>query len=250
MKLLVCLITLIGLTACKTAAQIEREQIVDNLSLQMSTNQKMAADVTTKMSDLETKMNNLTGKFEELENTQKTSTEESQKNTQELQTKITALTMQMDEQREFIGKLTKVLAKADPSLKTKSTTTVKIEEKGTSPYDEAMSLYKKGKYAKALTMLKELNDDPQFKGEEKARILHNIGLISYAQKNNDDSLLYLGQLYTQHSKSELAPNALLHIGLSFKAQGKKDESDQALTELIEKYPKSKPATKARDLLKN
>ena len=64
MKLLLPLI-LLFIFSCKTQEQIRRQQMVDNMAMQMVQNQKLSADTTMRLQNLEQQILETTGKFEE-----------------------------------------------------------------------------------------------------------------------------------------------------------------------------------------
>ena len=69
--LFTCLTILLVLGGCKTQEQIQREQMVDNLSIQMRDSQSTRANFTVRMQELEERLGQLTGQLEESEQEQK-----------------------------------------------------------------------------------------------------------------------------------------------------------------------------------
>jgi len=67
MKAIFLIAIIIGFTACKTQEQIRREQMVDNLGVQMVQSQQLVADTTVKIQALEERLGGLTGKLDELD---------------------------------------------------------------------------------------------------------------------------------------------------------------------------------------
>ena len=76
-----------------------------------------------------------------------------------------------------------------------------------------------------------------------------VCFIEYINKNFDNALIYFSKVYTKYPKSSFAPNALLHIGLTFKKQNKNDNALAAFKEVIKNYPKSSQANTAKNHLK-
>jgi len=247
------LFTLMTVTSCKTTEDIRREQIVENLSLQMVQTQKLTAETTIKIQDLESRIMKLTGQLEETGHEQKEVLgnaenrlkfqEEREKSLQEkissLESKVVELSKQGAEQKKFIDKVLKSLNKISP---TKGGKTL-------SPYQQAMNDYRRGRYKKAKVQLSELYNNKKIKGKRKARITHNLGMISYMDKNYKEALVYFSKLYTSFAKTSYASNGLLFLAKSFKELNQKEESKQTLQQLITQYPKSKQVAEAKKILK-
>jgi len=245
------LFILIG--ACKTQEEIQREQLVDNLSLQMVQGQKSQADMTVKYQALEEQVTLLRGELEQKGYNQEQQRqselkgledrvlllEESQK---DLSEKMTSIQGQLAENKNFLDKVLKALGS-----KGKSKTTKKAAPK--SPYWAAMESYKVGKYKQAKNELLSLLNGNKVKGTRKARVLHNLGMIEYMDKKNEDALVYFSKLFTEFSSSGYNKNGLLFLGKTFDRMGRKEEAKQTLEELVRRFPKAKQVTEAKKILK-
>jgi TolA-binding protein len=255
MKSLITLISLaLLLVSCKTTEDIQREQMIDNLSMQMVQTQKLTAETSIKLQSLEDRINQLTGKLEEADHQQQTVLGDAENNkklqeerekgfqttVQSLEAKVTELNAVVEEQKSFINKVLKSLNKMAPASKTK---------KKLSEYQQAMSHYKKGRYKSAKAMLMKMYSGKKYKGGKRARIIHNLGMIAYMDKKYNDALVLYSQLYTEHGKTSYAPNGLLFLAKSFVALDKKAEAKQTLEQLIGDYPKSKKIGEAKKMLK-
>ncbi len=237
--------------ACKTQEEIQREQLVDNLSLQMVQGQKSQADMTVKYQTLEEQVTLLRGELEQKGYNQEQKRqselkgiedrvallEETQK---DMSQKMTAIQTQLEENKKFLDKVLNALG-------SKSTAKKKAEAPK-SPYWEAMESYKVGKYKEAKEQLLALLNGNKVKGTRKARVLHNLGMIEYMDKKNDDALIYFSKLFTEFSSSGYNKNGLLFLGKTFNRMGRKDEAKQTLEELVKRFPDSKQVTEAKKLL--
>ncbi|MCO4793267.1 MAG: tetratricopeptide repeat protein [Bacteriovoracaceae bacterium] len=247
------IILLIVFSSCKTQEEIQREQLVDNMSLQMIQGQKGQAEMTVKFQSMEEQITLLRGELEQKGYNQEQKRqnefkgiedrvlllEESQKDVTE---KMTAVQKQLEENKSFLEKVLKALKGKSSRPKTKK---VKYQ----SPYWAAMESYKAGKYKVAKNQLLGLLNKKKVKGNKKARVLHNLGMIEYMNKKNDDALVYFSKLFTEFSKSGYNKNGLLHMGKTFKRLGRKDDAKQTLEELLKRFPKAKQSKEAKKLLK-
>ncbi|TNF03107.1 MAG: tetratricopeptide repeat protein [Deltaproteobacteria bacterium] len=238
------------LGACKTQEEIQREQMVDNMSLQMIEGQKGQAEMTVKYQALEEQVAMLRGELEQKGYNQEQKRqselkgledrvnliEESQKDVSE---KMAAVQKQLEENKEFLNKVLKALG---------SKSAPKAAAKPKSPYWEAMDSYQAGKYKEAKDQLLALLNGNKVNGTQKARVLHNLGMIEYMDKKNDDALIYFSKLFTEFSSSGYNKNGLLFLGKTFNRMGRKEEAKQTLEELVKRFPKSKQVDEAKKLL--
>lgn len=248
MKLLIFLLLIIS---CKTQEQIQREQMVDNMAVKMQQGQKLSAEYAVRLQNLEEKLTEKIGKLEEIQHAQgeKFSSETTLNKENMLQMKteleeqkkaLLVIADQMVEQKKYLDKLLSSLNKiaGTPPKKKKR-----------SAYNQAMYLYKKGKYGKSQTELLKLLNNKKIKGKKKSRVIHNLGMIAFMDKKYSDAVTLFSRLYTKYPKSPYTPHGLLFLSKSFKKINRKEEANQVLQELVKNYPKSKYNKEAKRLLK-
>lgn len=251
------LIILLSLGACKTQEEIQREQMVDNLSIQMVENQKLTADSKVRLQGIEERLGMLTGQVEDTTHDTKqqllsqlssltekvTLLEEKDKNSQIVldvtQKRLTSIEEQLKTQDKYLKKLLATL-----SGKTKKGSS----KKKLSKYDSAMRDYKKGRYKEAKVKLEALATSKRIKGKKKARVLHNLGMISFIQKDDNSAMAYFGKLFSNFPRSNYNANGMLFLSKSFMRQNQNDQAKQTLEELIKRFPKSKKVKEAKKLL--
>jgi TolA-binding protein len=245
---------LLAMTSCKTQEQIKREQLVDSISVQMVQNQKLSADANVKLQELEDKVNQFQGVLEESahskgEYTQKLEerikaledlTQSLNTQLQDSSTKLTAVEQRLSDQDKFIKEILKTL-KAPKKKKAK-----KVKKRG--PYDTAMWNYGKGKYKLAFSQMQALLDSKKLKTSQRKRVLHNLGMVSYILKKDQDALTYFSKLYTDYPKSTYNANGLIHLAKTFQRLGQKDQAKETLQMMIKSFPNHKRIKTAKSLL--
>jgi TolA-binding protein len=250
---------LLTFTSCfKTAEEIKREQMVDNLAIQMVQNQKLTAELSVKIQGLQDRFGEFTGNMEEEEHKkymssiQRIQAIEEKVLVQEQRTE--SLNQKVDENVLTLEKIQAQLAEQqkylDTVLKSLKKLTKVSTEMSLSPYDKAINHYKKGRYAKARTQFLDLLDDKSIKGNKKARLIHNLGMIAYMDKDFDKALVYFSKLFTQYPEAPYNKNGLLFLAKTFKSLQKKKQALQTIDELIKRYPKWKGISKAKKLKKS
>ncbi|RLA61423.1 MAG: hypothetical protein DRQ88_12560 [Epsilonproteobacteria bacterium] len=237
--------------SCKTQEQIQREQMVDNMAVQMQQGQKLSAEYTVRLQNLEEKLTQKIGSLEEIQHghgeksskdieLNKTNMSQLRLELKEQKKTLLLISDQMDQQKKYLKKLLSSLNKMAGE---------KPKKKKKSSYDQAMYLYKKGHYKRAQDALLKLLNNKRIKGNKKARVIHNLGMIAFMDKKYSDAVTLFSRLYTKYPKSPYTPRGLLFLGKSFKKINRQDEAKQVLQELVKNYPKSKYNKKAKQLLK-
>ncbi|EQC47268.1 tol-pal system YbgF family protein [Bacteriovorax sp. Seq25_V] len=237
-------------TSCKTQEQIKREQLINSMSVQMSQGQKLTADVTVKLQNLEERMQEFQGVLEETGHSKNETTAKMDERIKALEEIIKTLTTQVNDQNVKMTSIETRLADQDKFIKEILGTlkSASAPKKKLNEYDEAMSIYGKGKYSEAKPLLEALLASNKYKSSKRARILHNLGMVSYITKNNQDAMTYFSRLYTEHSSSTYNANGLIHLARTFDRLGQKEQAKQTLQEMIAKFPKHKRVKTAKEML--
>ncbi len=252
--------------ACKTQEQIRREQMVDSMAHQVGQGQRVSAEIVSRVQNLEARSASITGQLEEIRHESTTVVKEENAKLkgqiEALETsnkardkEIEDLKTALQEQRQYIEKVVASLGQlASESNKKPSKSEGPAEGKSASgkkqsELDNALADYEANNFSDARTSLLKLLDNKKLKGGDRAKILHNLGMIEYLEKNYDGALVYFSRLFTEHPGSSLNSSGLLHLGLAFKNLKKNEEAKQTLNELLGRYPKSKHATTAKGVLK-
>ncbi len=248
-------------TGCATRDEIARRELLNELSDNMNQAQKLNAETVLRLGDIEERIGLVSGKIEEgqqkdrqsyISNMEKIQTEMNQLKHQlstleeSYRKDLKDIKQTQEAQKKYLEDVLAALAKVSGEKKSnKKDQSVKNQ----SVFDQAMESFDKGDLKDARPLHEELVNDQKLKANQRARVLHNLGIISFKEKKYDDALTYLSKLYTEHSSSSFAPNGLLHLGKSFESMNKKAEAKQAWQELLVKYPQSKHAGTAKKLLK-
>lgn len=240
-------------TGCKTREDIAREKLVSDMNMQMQDSQKLTADFSVRLQNLEDRLSNVTGQVEE-------STYKTQKSLEEriqsLEEKLTVTENTQKTQAETLASLEAQIKKQGAYIKEvlsnlKSITKTGGKSSGSkkrSAYDEAMWNYRKARYKTAKGQLLTLLEKGKLSGSRKARVIHNLGMIAYMDKENDKALAYFSRLFTEYPKTGYNKNGLLFLARTFNRLNKKDEAKQTLQELVKRFPKAKQVKQAKKML--
>ncbi len=235
-------LSVLVLSGCKTQEEIKREQLVDNLGLQMVQSQKLVADTTVTIQNLEERIGSLNGKLDELDHNSQI---QLQTQVDNLNQRITLLEESNKSLQAKTEEQSKYLQEVLGTLKNMSGTGSK---KKLNDYDQAMEEYGKGRYSSAKPILVKLLEDKKVTGSRQARVIHNLGMISYMDKQYDKALVYFSRLFTEHEKSGYNKNGLLFLGRTFSKLDQKEQAKQTLSELISRFPKAKQVKTAQEML--
>ncbi|MBU1002892.1 MAG: tol-pal system protein YbgF [Proteobacteria bacterium] len=120
---------------------------------------------------------------------------------------------------------------------------------GKAAYDKALKLVLAGQAEPGRAALEAfLGSNP--KSSLAANAQYWIGETWYHQKRYAEAVVAFKQVHQDHPKHSKAPAALLKIGYSYAALGDKDNARFYLDVLVQDYPKSEPASLARQRLKS
>ncbi len=261
---LLCVLAASG--GCKTQEQIRREQMLDSVAHQVGQGQKVTAETTTRIQNLESRLAVLSGEFEEVRHESGTVWKDEMKkmyaqleamdeSNKARDKEIQELKAAMQDQRQYTEKVVASLGQlANEGGKKNSKSEGPSEGKSASgkkasELDKVMADYQANNFSEARSGMIKLLENKKLKGGDRAKLLHNLGMIEYLEKNYDGALVYFSRLFTEHPGSSLNSSGLLHLGLAFKNLKKTDEAKQTFGELLGRYPKSKHATTARGVLK-
>lgn len=244
------LISLLIFSSCfKTTEQIQREQVVDNLSNQ-------TASTNSRISDLQEEITNLRGLIEE--SSHKNKPEQYVKPLQEeitlLKTRlgnqeetITQIKAQNEEQKKYLEQVLATLEKMNLDLNKDLKPKKKKDNNKNPTLKDALKLFKDKKLPEAKDAYEELASSSK-KATEKAEAIHYLGIISYLEKDYDSAIARLSTLFTDYPSSPHLSSGMLVLAKTFQKKKMKDESKQTLTELISRFPKAKEAKEAKELL--
>jgi tol-pal system protein YbgF len=118
-----------------------------------------------------------------------------------------------------------------------------------SLYDSALEKFKTGRYDEAIQDFKVYlgqNPDPAY--TDNAYFW--MGEALYALGKYDDAILSYDTVVKKHKDSEKLPDALYKEGLAFMKMGDQETGELILQQLVNDYPKTDAALKAKKALKN
>jgi len=241
-------------TGCfKTAEQIKREKMMDNMGSQIDQSGQLVANLTQQVNELQTKLNTFNGQIEELSHAQKMTLDERLNsitlNIQSLDEQVKALRMETDENKKHLGRLEKEMQENKNYIKKVNSTLSNIS-KGTkkklTSVKEAHTAFEKSDMKKAQALYLDVLSENKINAAQRNHVWYNLGLINYNNKKYDDALVYFSKIYANYPKSSWAPRSLLYIARSLKNQKKTKESKGAYQELLKNFPNSSQAKDAKD----
>jgi TolA-binding protein len=249
MKYLSLLSVFILCSCFKTTEQIQREQVVDNLSSQSSS-------TNSRISDIQEEVVQLRGAIEE--SNHKNRPDQYTKPLHEeivlLKTRLNnqeelldTLKSQSDEQKKYLEQVISTLEKLNLELTQDVKKTKKKDSTKIATLKEANLLFKAKKLEEAKEQFEEILSSSK-KAADKAQAIHYLGVISYLDKDYDSAISQLSKLFNDYPKSPFLSSGLLVLAKCFQKNKMNAEGKQTLDELISRFPKSREAKEAKDLL--
>lgn len=116
-------------------------------------------------------------------------------------------------------------------------------------YDEAWKLLERKDYRAAISRFKEfIKKNPQSEYADNAQ--YWIGESHYALREFDQAILEFDAVRRKYPKGDKVPAALLKQGFAFAELGDKVDARLILQELMDRFPQSEEAVKAKQKLKS
>jgi tol-pal system protein YbgF len=116
-----------------------------------------------------------------------------------------------------------------------------------SLYSYAYELHRQGKYEESIDKFQEFidkmpNDDLADNSQ------YWIGESYYSMRDYNKALAAFKLVTTKYPKGGKMPDAMLKIGYTYNAQGKRTEAKATLEQLVKQYPRSSSANLAKQML--
>jgi tol-pal system protein YbgF len=263
------------LSACAVPQQmelIEREQRrlrAENVNVRGETGEiktefdrvrRSLADTRANVEELRRDVNALKGKIDELRYVLDRQTSQAARDGDQKTKNLEAKLAKMDEEMNAQAKLFKAQEEELRGLKEglaarrteAAIETAKAkgagEEAEKKAYDEALKLMDRKEFRKAISQFQEfLKNNPNSEFADNAQ--YWIGECHYALKEFDQAILEFDAVRRKYPNGDKVPAALLKQGFAFAELGDRVDARLILQELIERYPLSAEATKAKERLK-
>lgn len=220
-------VTLVGTSffiSCKTKSEIRREQEFERLKQEISESRGDRAEVDSSVDELKVEIAKLGNVIEE-------EAQGRRKDSDELRKELTALTAR-------IQALEQKAVSEDQSQKQM------IQERSKATLENGRRLFDDGKYDEAIEIFKAVTK-AQSRTEDGKKSQFLLAESYFASKDYASAALEFSEFRKTYSKDALVPNAIFRQASSFKEMGKSREAKLFYQDLIERFPKSPFASKAK-----
>ncbi|MBM4316584.1 MAG: tetratricopeptide repeat protein [Deltaproteobacteria bacterium] len=217
------------LPACRTKSEIRREQEFERLKQEVSQTRGDRAEVDSNVDEMRVEMAKLGNVVEESAQGRIKETEEIRKELAALAIRIQAL-----EQRAVAEELSqKQLAQEKPKA---------------ASLDLGRKLFDEGKFDESVDIFRAVvKAQPKSEDGKKAQFL--LGESLFSTKDYASAVLAFSEFRKSFSQDALIPNAIYRQATSFREMGQNTDAKLFYQDLIERFPKSPFARKAKIELK-
>jgi len=203
---------------------------------------KSDADLQASLDGTRTEMQALAGKIDDFGLGTKKAADQLARQREDVDRRIVAIEDRIVKLQAAVDELNKRLQEGGQPAA--ATTAAKVDVM----YQKGLESFKAGDMPAARTQLTAFIDQqPQHELVSNAR--YWIGETFYSEKNYEQAILEFQEVIKQFPKKEKAPAAMLKQALAFKALKDVKSSRYVLGKLVQEYPRSDEAKKARVLLK-
>ncbi len=213
------------LTCCKTRSDIRREKELDTLKQQVS---DLSGGAQVSLQELTDKIH-----------------QELLQVSNSVDENLRLHRADMDQLRKQLSTLEERLGQVEGKVEASLQAALRENEaKRQATYEKAKSLYDHGEYSEAVVMLKELKGKKTKTAASKIQYL--LAESYFANKDYASAALGYSDFTHHFSHDPMAPAATYKLALSFKKLGKIKEAGLFFQEVIERFPKSPYAQKAKE----
>jgi tol-pal system protein YbgF len=240
MKKLLSTMILVSLTLSSTACLRTRANLKDEKSsereepkaVSVQPAQEVQPQAEYIVDQMKTEITQLTGRVEDLERALK------EQNARGGNEEIKKLEERLAQLEQHQVKLTETLGKVQESVALKNPSDL---------FNQAKAEYDKEHYESAADTFGTYLKIPKVAKADEATFLR--GESYFKIKQYKKAIVEFSKFPEKYTRSNRAPEALFKIGLSFEALGMNEDAKGFYQELVEKYPKSQEAKKARNKVK-
>ena len=212
------------LPSCKTKSEIRREQEFEKLKQEISETRGEKAEVDSSVDEVKVEMAKLGNVIEEEAQGRRKESEELRKEVAALTARVQAL------EQKAVGE--------EQSQKQLA------QEKPKATLDSGRKLFDDGKYDEAIDVLKSVvKSQPKSEEGKKGQFL--LAESYFSTKDYASAALEFSEFRKNFPKDALVPNAIFRQASSFKEMGKSKEARLFYQDLIERFPRSPFASKAK-----
>lgn len=222
-----------------TAREEERSAQADFAGLR-----KVDADLQASLDTARTEMQAVSGKVDEFGASIRKSAQDLSRYREDVDRRILAQEDRIVKLQAALDELNKRIVAGGAVAVVDTTDAAKLE----TFYQKGLESFKAGDMPAARTQLTAFMDQqPQHELVSNAR--YWIGETFYSEKNYEQAILEFQEVIKLYPRKDKAPAAMLKQALAFKALKDVKSSRFVLGKLVQEYPKSDEANKARVLLK-
>jgi len=201
---------------------------------------KLSADIQANIDSTRSEMQALNGRMEDLSLAIKKPSEELRRYREDADRRIIAMADRIIKLQTAVDELNRRLAELAPQKDAAATPD--------AIYMKGLETFKAGDMPAARELFQKfLELSPHH--ELAANAFYWIGETLYSEKNYENAILAFQEVIKNYPQKEKVPAAMLKQAMSFKAINDTKSARFVLKKLVEAFPKSEEARKAKELLK-
>jgi tol-pal system protein YbgF len=230
--LLLAFVLLSSSGCLKTRAQLRDDDREASKPIPVQPAQEVRPQGQYVIDEIKAEITQLTGRIEDLERAQKEkSSSVEQEEIKKIESRLSLIEQNQAHIQESLSKVEASTALKNPE----------------EVFNHAKALYEDEEYEKAAEAFGKYLKAPKVKKPEEATFLK--GESFYKLKQYKTAIVEYSKFPEKYTRSSRLPEALYKIGLSFEALGMKEDAKGFYQELVERFPKSPEAKKAKKKVK-
>ena len=239
---------------CTTKAELKRQQELERIKQDVTVAKTAHVDAELQLDELRTDMQKLTLSVEQRYDATAGQLAELRRELTGLVTRLHSLEQKLLEEEMARKALQAELRTAredaeKASEKEKRTERKADEERKHATFEQGKKLFDDGKFDLAVQTLREVIAEKKGSGAESKSARFLLGEALFKGKEYAAAALAFDEFKKQYPNDAAVPQAMYRQANAFRLLGKKDEARLFYQDLIDKFPKSSQATRAKAELK-
>lgn len=223
-------LVLLSFTGCRTKSELRREQELEQLKTQVKEARDGKVDVETTVEELRAEIARLSGIVEQQS------------------AQIQTLNEEFRGQMTTLSSRTQTLEQKQQAMLTPPPEPERPAESKRAGFANAKELFDEGKFEESVEAFRTLASSPTT-NEETKKAQYFLGEACFAAKDYASAALEFAEFRKRFPKDPLVPSAIFKQASSFRNMGKKQEAKLFYQDLVDRYPASPFAVRAKAEMK-
>jgi TolA-binding protein len=243
----------LAIAGCTTKAELKRQQELERIKQDVTVAKTAHVDTESQLEDVRTDLQKLALSVEQQHDATTSQVNELRRELAGIVTRLHSLEQKLLEEemarKGMQAELRAAREDADKADKSERVDRKADEEKKRATFDQAKKLFDEGKFESAVLALREVIAGKKASSPEGKTARFLLGEALFQGKEYAAAALAFDDFKKQYPNDPAIPQAMYRQANAFRLLGKKEEARLFYQDVIDKFPKSSQAGRAKNELK-